>query len=73
LLYWVFQFCIFVGLLCFMVIEWLTKTEEKEMKFPETLEFLVRNRMRIFSVYRETNETQKTCSIESSKMKFLLC
>jgi uncharacterized phage-like protein YoqJ len=56
-----------------MVIEWLTKTEEKEMKFPETLEFLVRNRMRIFSVYRETNETQKTCSIESSKMKFLLC
>lgn len=35
LLYWVFQFWILVGLLCFTVIEWFTKPEEKEMKFTE--------------------------------------
>lgn len=28
--------------------------------------------MRIFYAFRKINETQKTCSIESSKMKFIL-
>lgn len=37
IVYLVFQFWIFAGLRCFMVIEWFTKPEEKEMKFTENL------------------------------------